>query len=240
MVLFGSTNYEVIDLSHTLYHRMPGWPGHPQFTVTDLKILCVDGYAVKNLSMNTHHGTHIDVEAHMVENGLTLEKYPLEDLMGRGIVIDVSGSRPASPIDSTNIEKCEEYIREKDIVLLHTGWDKFRGNNQRYLFEWPFVDQDLATFFVRKKIKMLGTDGLSVGGWGGNTETHKSVTNTSLEVHQLLLRNKIILLEELANLDKILNGKECEEIIFMALPLAIDGADGSPVRAIAFTHSTHV
>ncbi len=226
--------YEMIDLSHPIYHRMPSWPGHTQFTVTDLRISSIDEYSVKNISMNTHHGTHIDVEAHMVENGLTLEKYPLEALLGKGIIIDVSGSKPASPIDTVNIEKNEENVDQNDVVLLYTGWDKFRGNNPKYLFEWPYVNPDLANFFVRKRIKMLGTDGLSIGGWGGNLKSHKIVTETTVEVHKILLKKKIILLEELANLSKALNGKECVKIFFMALPLPIDGADGSPVRALAF------
>ncbi len=231
--LFDLSKYEMIDLSHILYHGMPSWPDHPQFTVTDLKILSVDGYAVKNLSMNTHHGTHMDVAAHMLENGLTVEKYPLEALMGKGIVIDVSGLKPASPIDFTRIEKHEKNIGEEDIVLLYTGWDKFRGNNPRYLFEWPFVTSDLANFFARKKVKMLGTDGLSIGGWGDNVGAHKSITNTAVEVHKILFKSKIVVLEELANLDKVLKGKEYAEATFLALPLPIEGADGSPVRAIA-------
>ncbi|MGC8622044.1 MAG: cyclase family protein [Caldisphaera sp.] len=233
MVLPNLKGFKIIDLSHPIYHRMPSWPGHSQLTITDLKIFSIDGYAVKNLSINTHHGTHMDVEAHMVENGLTIDKYPLESFIGRGIIFDVSSSLPASPVDDSNIKIYGDKISKGDIVLLYTGWDKFRGNNLKYLFEWPYVTPKLAKFFVKKKIKMLGTDGLSIGGWGDNTSTHKIVTNTSGEVHKILLKNKIIILEELANLGKALDGKKYVQIFLIALPLFIQDSDGSPVRAIA-------
>ncbi len=43
---------------------------------------------------------------------------------------------------------------------------------------------------------MLGTDGLSIGGWGDNTSTHKIVTNTSGEVHKILLKNIFIFINK--------------------------------------------
>jgi kynurenine formamidase len=228
------SKYEIIDLTHNMYHRMPGWPGHSEFTVEDLKILNIDGYAVKKLSINTHHGTHMDVEAHMVENGRTLDTYPLESLIGRAIVIDVSGSKPSTPIELSSIKKYEKRIGKGDIVLLYTGWDKLRGNTLKYLFEWPYVDTDLAKYLAEKQIKMVGTDGLSIGGWGGVMPTHKMVTDSAGEVHRILLKKNITILEEMANLGKLLNGSEFVETFFMAIPLKLDGADGSPVRAIAF------
>lgn len=228
------SKYEIIDLTHDMYHRMPGWPGHSQFTVEDLKIFNIDGYAVKKMSLNTHHGTHIDVEAHMIENGRTLDTYPLESLMGNAIIIDVSDSKPASPIELSSIKKYEKLIGKGDIVLLYTGWDKLRGNSLKYLFEWPYVDTDLAKYLADKQIKMVGTDGLSIGGWGGDVPAHKMVTDSAGEVHRILLKKNIIILEEVANLGKLLDGNEFMKTFFMAIPLKLDGADGSPVRALAF------
>ncbi len=232
--LIDLNHYDIIDLTHNMYHRMPGWPGHSEFTLEDLKILNIDGYAVKKLSVNTHHGTHMDVEAHMVENGRTLDTYQLGSFIGRAIVIDVSDSDPASPIKLSKIKEHDRLFGKDDIILLYTGWNRLRGNTIKYLFEWPYVDIDLAKYLAEKQIRMVGTDGLSIGGWGGAVVTHKMVTDTAGEVHQILLKKGIIILEEMANLDKVLDSRKFAEIFFMALPLKIDGADGSPVRAIAF------
>lgn len=226
--------FEVVNLSHDIFHRMPGWPGHSEFSLEDLKIFAIDGYAVKQLSLNTHHGTHLDVEAHMVENGRTLDAYPLESFMGNAVVVDVSDTHAASAINLQVVKKYDKLIQPNSIVLLHTGWDKFRGNTIKYLYEWPFVDTDLARYFVEKQVKMVGTDGLSIGGWGGNTATHKKVTDSAIEVHQILLKNGITIIEEMANLDMLLQNKKIIEAFFIALPLNLSGVDGSPVRAIAF------
>ena len=113
--------FEVIDLSHDLFHRMPGWPGHSEFTLQDLKILNIDGYSVKKLSINTHHGTHMDVEAHMVENGRTLENYSLDSFMGNAVVIDVSDTQASSPISLQSVKDHDKLIQSNSIVLLHTG-----------------------------------------------------------------------------------------------------------------------
>jgi kynurenine formamidase len=48
-------------------------------------------------------------------------------------------------------------------------------------------------------------------------------------VHQALLRAEIVIVEGLANLDAL----QQEEVTFIALPLKLQGGDGSPVRAIA-------
>jgi kynurenine formamidase len=226
--------FEVIDLSHDLFHRMPGWPGHSEFTLQDLKILNIDGYSVKKLSINTHHGTHMDVEAHMVENGRTLENYSLDSFMGNAVVIDVSDTQASSPISLQSVKDHDKLIQSNSIVLLHTGWDKFRANTAKYLYEWPYVDTDLAKYLVQKHIKMVGTDGLSIGGWGGTTPTHKKVTDSAVEVHQILLKNGLTIIEEMANLDKLLEDKQVVETFFIALPLNLSSVDGSPVRAVAF------
>lgn len=225
--------YEIFDLTHNMYHRMPGWPGNSEFTVEDHNMINIDGSAIKKISLNTHHGTHMDVEAHMVDGGKTLEMYPLTSFFGRGVVLDVSSSKPASAIDMSVVKKHESVIKENEVILLHTGWGRFRGPSSKYYYEWPYVDLELAKFFSEKKVKMVGTDGLSIGGWSGETPLHKRVTGTSIEVHRILLQSDIVILEEMSNMDKVLDGKEYAEAFFMAFPLNIEGSDGSPVRAIA-------
>ncbi len=130
-----------------------------------------------------------------------------------------------------------EQKKGSEILLLHTGGHSLRrgGNNSRYLFEWPYVDLDLAQYLSTKGLKAVGTDGLSIAGWGGGSVPgHGPITSTAREVHQTLLRMGTIIIEELTNLDKLLQGgKEFADVYTIFLPLRIDGSDGSPVRAVA-------
>jgi len=50
-----------------------------------------------------------------------------------------------------------------------------------------------------------------------------------ISVHQALLGAGIVVVEGLANLEAL----QQDEVTFIALPLKLEGGDGSPVRAIA-------
>lgn len=85
---------KVIDLSHEIYNEMPGWPTHPVFRIYSLKNIEIDGYNIKEILMNTHHGTHLDLPVHMIKNGKKLEDYPIDKFIGEGVVINLSHKKP--------------------------------------------------------------------------------------------------------------------------------------------------
>ncbi|MBN1170218.1 cyclase family protein [Candidatus Micrarchaeota archaeon] len=78
------------------------------------------------------------------------------------------------------------------------------------------ISEDAARQLVRKKVKMAGTDEMSPD-------------DPPFNVHKLLLQNNILIVENLANLDK-LAGKRCT---FFVLPIKLADSDAAPCRAIA-------
>jgi len=222
---------KIIDLTHTLYHDMPGWPTHPILSVSQLKQINIDGYNVKQLIINTHHGTHIDAPAHMLENGLTLDKVDLNKFVGSGVVLNLSYKKEGEAIEKDDLSAFS--INADDIVMLYTGWSNYRGFNQKYLYEWPYLGVSGAKYLADKNIKLVGIDGLSIGAWGGKTAVANPIADTAKEVHEVLLSKNILILEEVANLDKVLENKKEVRANFIILPLNIKDSDGSPVRAIA-------
>jgi len=225
--------YDIIDLTHEIYHEMPGWPTHPNLIIEDLRINNRDGYAVKQIVINTHHGTHIDVQAHMKYKGKTLNEYPLTTFIGEGVVLDLSYKADDEEISDEDLRKFDSVIKDNDMVMLHTGWDKYRSFDTRYLYHWPYLGISGAKYLVSKHVKAVGTEGLSIGAWGGSTPVQGAVAETSFEVHRILLDGGTIIVEEMANLAKVLKGKPYARAFFIILPLNIREADGSPVRAIA-------
>ncbi|MGC8621842.1 MAG: cyclase family protein [Caldisphaera sp.] len=225
------TGCKILDLTHEFYHGMPGWPTHPILEVNQLKILNIDGYNVKQLIMNTHHGTHVDAAAHMIEDGKTLDQYPLEKFMGEGVVVKITNKNDGEGITDDDLKKFT--ILNGDMVYLYTGWSKFRGFNKKYLYRWPYLLPSGAKYLVERNIKVVGIDGLSIGAWGGNTAASGPVENSAVEVHQILLKQEIIIVEEVANLDQVLGNKLEARAYFIMLPLKIKDSDGSPVRLIA-------
>jgi kynurenine formamidase len=114
----------------------------------------------------------------------------------------------------------EEIVKENSIVLLYTGLDKFYGMPE-YYNSHPIVDIDLCKFLLKKNIKMLGMDMALPDKY-------------PFEIHKLLLRNKVYIIENLTNLDKLLGNKNFEIIAF---PLKIK-ADGSNFHVFSIKNTT--
>ena len=77
---------------------------------------------------------------------------------------------------------------------------------------------------VEKQVAVLGVEPPSVADVNNPAEL--------TEVHQVLFRGGVLIVEGLANLDQLTQS----EVEFIALPLRILGGDGCPVRAIAIEH----
>lgn len=200
----------LIDLTHTIKDCLPVFPGDDEIRLWQTQYLDTDGYNNHNLKIGMHGGTHIDAPMHMIQSNEYISQFPLETFIGNGCVLDVRNQSSIKPI-----KKFEAQVKQGDIVLLYTGYaDKF-GTNE-YFEDYPIVSDELAEFFVQKKIKMLGMDIPSPDKYPYN-------------VHKLLLSNNILIIENLVNLDKLLSISTFEVIAF---PLKIN-AEASIARVVA-------
>lgn len=83
-----------IDLTHAFNEQSIYWPTAEMFTKTEVFHGHTDGgwfYAAYNFSAAEHGGTHMDSPIHFAEGGSTTDQVPLDQLIGPGFVIDVSG-----------------------------------------------------------------------------------------------------------------------------------------------------
>ncbi|MGC8556315.1 MAG: cyclase family protein, partial [Conexivisphaera sp.] len=158
-------------------------------------------------------------------------------LMGEGVVLDLTRKGDGEPITADDLRSFEEDIRKGDMVFLHTGWDSLRGINRRYLFLWPYLSVDGARYLVERGVSLVGTEGLSIGGWGERTATMEPLTDTGVEVHRILLSNGVLIIEEVANLGEVLRGRRSARAFFIALPMKLRGLDGAPTRVIALVEA---
>lgn len=227
--------YRIIDLSHQLFHNMPSYPTLPSFKIDHLKIAARDGFTVSKItSMHTHLGTHIDLPLHIIPGSKSLDDYGLEDLSGEGAVIDLTYKKEGEEITERDLIEYGSYVKKGEMLFVYTGWSKKRSLTPTYLFKWPHLGEDAARFLVRKRIRLLGMDGLSVGGWSGRVATQGPIAKTSsLRIHEVLLEAGILLLEEVANLDKVLMGEKVARSFFIVAPLPIRGAEASPCRVLS-------
>lgn len=229
---------KVVDLTHLMYRDMVSWPTLPSLMYEHTALAARDLYTMTVITrMTTHIGTHIDVQSHFVPGGKSIEDYSIENFIGEGVVLDLSWKKAGEEISVEDLKKYENDIREGEVVMLCTKWDKKNRYTNEYLFQWPHLGVDAAKYLVSKRIKAVGIDALSIGGWMDTVPGQEPVAKSSpVEVHRILLRADIIIVEELTGLDEVLDGKKTARAFFVFAPLKLSGAEGSPCRAFAFVY----
>lgn len=197
----------IIDLSVPINEQTPIYPGDPATVIKPAGILAKDGFNDHYVSIGTHVGTHIDAPMHMVENGKGLDQVPIEQFVGKGKLVVVSGS---------NFDGAKEAnIQEGDIVLFSTGISQ-KYHEDVYFEDYPVMSEEVAKYLVDKKVKMVGVDTCSVDSQKG------------FPIHKILLAGNVLIIENLTNLER-LTGKGFD---VYALPIKLQ-IDGAPARVIA-------
>ena len=209
-----------IDLTLTISGSIPTFPGSPkpQFILwSDIKD---DGYNLELLFLSSHTGTHLDAPYHFIKNGIKINQIPLDRLIGKAILIKLQKTKniPITKSDITSFEKKNGKILNHSSVFFFTAWQKNLKKNN-YFTENPGLSKSAARYLASKKVNLVGIDSPSIDlGKDG-----------SFSVHRILSKNNILIVENVANLNKI----SSKEFSFTILPLKIKNATGSPVRAVA-------
>ncbi|PWE29900.1 cyclase [Maritimibacter sp. 55A14] len=207
------------------------------------------------ISMNTHTGTHLDALSHFglhgeIWNGVAAndalgvrgwtrsgaDKYP--PIVARGVMIDVAQSKDMEhlpPSYSITVEDLKQALARQettlspgDVVLVRTGqmilWpDKTKLS----LFQQSGLSLEAAQWLAEEQQAMLlGADNFGLESFpSGNSENFAPV-------HSYLLAEKGVSFMELVWLEE-LSEDEVYEFLFMATPLKLRGATGSPIRPVA-------
>ena len=196
----------IIDLSVAVDEATPIYPGDPSIKIESAGVFDRDGWCDHLVSLGTHVGTHIDAPMHMLADGKSLDKMPIEQFVGRGVCIDVSSG--------FGVVKSAD-IQSGDIVLLHTGMaDKY--HDPLYFETYPVMTEEIANYLIGRGSKMIGVDAGSVDNADG------------FPIHKILLGSQVLIIENLTNLEQLL-GKQFR---VYALPIKLC-VDGAPARVIA-------
>ena len=76
-------NRKIVDLSLPIYTGMTVYPGDPEVSIELIQTIEADDWNLRQISISSHIGTHVNVPAHSVKDGKTLDDYSLESFMGR-------------------------------------------------------------------------------------------------------------------------------------------------------------
>jgi arylformamidase len=79
---------ELLDLTQPLGPGLPVQPGDPPFSLVRACTHDQEGYEVTQVCLGSHTGTHVDAPRHLFPGGRTLDQFPLERLVGPGVLLD--------------------------------------------------------------------------------------------------------------------------------------------------------
>jgi kynurenine formamidase len=195
----------VVDLSLVLDEETSTYPGDPDQQFTSVATVEEDGYALTELTLSSHFGTHLDAPSHVIADGRTLDEYPPERFVGKAVCLDV---REMDPIEPTLPD-----LDSGTIVFFWTGRgaESMGSTNDR-----PTLSAATARELADCNCSIVGFD-------------LPSPDTDPYPIHDILLGNDVLIAENVANLGRVAGQRfRCS-----ILPLKVRNADGSPCRAIA-------
>ena len=257
------TEPRVYDLAQPLEPATPTSPNHPPFRMALMRrhgdTVRADGASAASelFTMGGHTGTHMDALAHVSSRGLlhggvdaaeasrggrftTLGIDTVPPIVCRGVLLDVPallGSaqlEPAHAITAEELERCCERqgveVREGDAVLVRSGWPVGRWQDPvafvGHATGVPGPDESAARWLASRRIRVTGADTIAYE-WLGPGAGH-----SLLPVHTILLVEHGIHIIEVMDLEALARDR-VHEFRFIAAPLKMVGATGSPVRPLA-------
>lgn len=211
---------KVIDLTHTIRENMPVYPGTEPPKLIPASSYESDGFKETLLKMYTHTGTHMDPPAHIFSGRTTLDEFPVEQFIGKALVIDCRELKEGQAITMDSIRRAGEKAEQADFLLFNLGWD-CRWGTAGYFGEYPCIDEEVMAYILSGNYKGIGFDVIGLD----------PISDEQLIRHHRLFEEK-----DIVNIENLKNLNLCGTDLFWfsCFPLKVENCDGSPIRAVAW------
>lgn len=254
------------DLGQPYFPGMPHYPTHPPFLYGLTKkhgdLVAGDGVSssADAIALGTHVGTHLDALCHFscggklyggidAEGNQTygeglkqLSVDTVAPVLRRGVLLDIAGLENTGALSADfavtpeHLERAVKThnieIRPGDVVLLRTGWAAFWADPVRYItggeganVKGPGPERPAAEWLSARRPFAVGSDTIAF---------EKVPSAMPVHVH-LLVESGIHIIEAL-NLEELAS-RGVREFVFIAVPMKIRGATGSPIRPLALVEA---
>lgn len=200
------------DVTVPLSKELVVYPGDPHVKVIRRTTIDKDdaNCNLSRLSFSSHAGTHVDPPFHFIENGVTVDNLPLELLIGRVRVIEVT----APVIDEAVLA---EFDFTADARVLFKTRNSYLWSQNKFVEDYVYITPGAADVLVREGIKVVGIDYLSVDKFGADESG----------THLTLLKAGVVIIEGV-DLREIESG----DYEMFCLPLKVKDGDGAPARVV--------
>jgi len=204
---------KIYDVTVAISNDLPVYPGDPPIEIIRTQALEKgDSARVSRLSFSTHIGTHIDPPSHFISDGISLDRVPLDVLIGQARVIDAGAVRS---IGRSLLERAE--LEGVTRLLFKTSNSRFWREGGGFREDYVYLEPEAAELLVGRGVQLVGIDYLSIEEFNFDQPT----------THWTLLGNNVVIVEGLD-----LSAVPAGDYELICLPLKIKDGDGGPARVV--------
>lgn len=212
----------LLDLSVPVGPGTVVYPGDPQPALQVHSTIEHDGFNLLHVSMGSQSGTHVDAPYHFDADTSRIDQVPLTRFIGQAVVVDATSAGPRGRITWQHVAPVADQLSEGTVVLLHTGWaDKY---GEPAYFDNPFLDAEACRRMLDLGVRTFCIDAINI-----DETPDPGHPGEGFPVHHLIAQADGVIGENFRNLGAI----DWPDPLVTFFPLALEGADGAPVRAVA-------
>ena len=203
----------MFDVTIPISDRLPVWPGDPPVSVVAVGASGGMEPRISHIQLSSHAGTHVDPPAHFVRGGVTVDRLPLDLLIGPAWVIHVPGRQRLTGADlaAASVPAGVERLLIRTDNSTRATASLFSG------MDFAALAENAAPWLLQRGVRLVGIDGPSI----------EAAAATEAPVHLALLAAGVVIVEGLA-----LYGVVPGLYQMICLPLLIEGGDGAPARVV--------
>ena len=196
---------------------MTTWNKEPGPTIAPLRRIAKGDTAnVSTISFGDHTGTHVDPPLHFIEGGGTVDRLPIDALVGPCVVLEHNG---ATHIDEAWLEGARVPAGTERILFKTRNSELWRDPTAEFTRDFVTINASAARWCVSHGVKLVGIDYLSIEPQGPE--------KAGYPVHHTLLGAGVVIIEGLD-----MRGVTAGRYELVCAPIKIAGGDGAPARVL--------
>jgi kynurenine formamidase len=242
---------KLVDLSHPFGAGCPLWPYFEDVKIERVHYHAKSGVLSQKITTVMHCTTHADSPGHVIEGLPLTHELALDLYYGTAVVVDIP-KKKWELITAQDLENATPRIERGDIVIIHTGWNKYWGDSVQYFCYSPGLGREAGEWLVQQGVKAVGVDQqaldhplhTAIGPHGSGpimpqvNREYKELTGHEVKddfpewepCHRALLSNGIVGWENVGGDIAKVVGKR---VTIMGFPIRWYMGDGSIVRLVA-------
>jgi kynurenine formamidase len=212
----------LVDLSVPVGPGTVVYPGDPTPALAPHSTIARNGFNLLDVHIGSQTGTHVDAPYHFEDDAPRIDEVPLERFLGPAVVVDATAAGERGRITWTHLEPVADLLGDGVVVLLHTGWSEHYGSPA--YFANPFLDAGACRRLLEAGVRTICIDAINL-----DETPDDEHPGEGFPVHHLIAQAGGVIGENFRNLDRV----DWAAPFVMCLPIALQAADGAPVRAVA-------